>query len=111
LAPGWVGLGGFSGVRDRERGIDDLVIVGHSLAGLTVPGVVTKLGPARVREMILAAAFLPPDGAAFVDTMPRALGWYARRTAKRYVQKGVPNTLPTAWATFAFCNGMTRPSA
>jgi hypothetical protein len=92
-------------VSDIENaGIDDLVIVGHSLAGLTVPGVVTKIGPARVPEMILAAAFLPPDGAAFADTMPRALGWYARRTAKRNVQKGVPNTLPTAWATFAFCN-------
>jgi hypothetical protein len=62
-------------VSDIENaGIDDLVIVGHSLAGLTVPGVVTKLGPVRAREMIPAAAFLPPDGAAFVDTMPRALG-------------------------------------
>ena len=50
-------------VSDIEMaGLDDLVIVGHSMAGLTVPGVVTKLGPSRVREMILAAAFVPPDG-------------------------------------------------
>jgi hypothetical protein len=40
--------------------------------------------------------------------MPGALGWYARRSAQRMVQKGVAATLPTAWATFAFCNGMTR---
>jgi hypothetical protein len=39
------------------------------------------------------------------------MGWYARRTAKLNVQKSVPNTLPTAWATFAFCDGMTRASA
>ena len=89
-----------------NAGIDDLVIVGHSFAGLTVPGVVSKLGSARVWEMILATAYVPPDGAALVDTFPGALGWYARRSAKRNVQKGVSGTLPTAWATYAFCNGM-----
>jgi hypothetical protein len=48
------------------------------------------------------------DGAALVGTLPGALGRYAHRTAKRNVQKGVSATLPTAWATIAFCNGMTR---
>ena len=44
---GWVD----SVVSDIENAaLDDLVIVGHSLAGLTVPGVVTKLGSARVRS-------------------------------------------------------------
>lgn len=85
----------------------ELVIVGHSYAGVTVPAVVAKLGSARVREMILATAFVPPDGAALVDTMPGALGWYARRTAKRNVQKGVAGAIPTAWLKVAFCNGMT----
>jgi pimeloyl-ACP methyl ester carboxylesterase len=102
---GWVD----SVVSDIENaGLDHVVVVGHSMAGLIVPGVVTKLGSARVREMIFATAFVPPDGAALVDTLPGALGWYARRTAKRNVQKGVSATLPTAWATIAFCNGMTR---
>ncbi|SRX92501.1 hypothetical protein [Burkholderia xenovorans LB400] [Mycobacterium shimoidei] len=86
---------------------DDLIIVGHSYAGVTVPAVVTKLGSTRVLEMILATAFVPPDGAALVDTLPGALGWYARRTAKRNVQKGRAGRLPTAWVKFAFCNGMT----
>jgi pimeloyl-ACP methyl ester carboxylesterase len=89
-------------------GVDDLVIVGHSMAGLVVPCVVTKLGSARVREMILATAFVPPGGGAMVDTVPGALGWYARRAAKRNAQKGVLATLPNIWASYAFCNGMTR---
>jgi|ERR1700676_2984607 len=55
-------------------GVNDLVIVGHSMAGLVVPCVVTKLGSARVREMILATAFVPPDGGAMVDTVPGAWG-------------------------------------
>lgn len=90
-----------------DAGLDDLVIVGHSMAGLIVPGVVTKFGSARVREMILAAGFVPPEGTAFVDTVPGLMGWYARRESKRAVEKGRPATLPTVWAMFAFCNGMT----
>jgi pimeloyl-ACP methyl ester carboxylesterase len=101
---GWVD----SVVSDIEdAALDDLVIVGHSLAGLTVPGVVTKLGSARVREMILATAQVPANGSALVDTFPEALSWYARRTAKRNVQKGRSVGLPNALARFVLCNGMT----
>jgi pimeloyl-ACP methyl ester carboxylesterase len=32
----------------EEAGLNDVVIVGHSMAGLTVPGVVTKLGSGPV---------------------------------------------------------------
>jgi pimeloyl-ACP methyl ester carboxylesterase len=87
-----------------KAGLDEIVIVGHSMAGLTVPGVATKLGSSRVREMVLAAAFVPPDGGAVVDTLPGVVGWYARRKA----DTGRSGTLPTALAEFAFCNGMTR---
>ncbi|HXO79939.1 MAG TPA: alpha/beta hydrolase, partial [Mycobacterium sp.] len=89
---------------------DNLVIVGHSLAGLTVPAIVAKLGSSRVREMILATAQVPANGSALVDTFPGALSGYLRRTAKRKVQKGRslrPGGLPTALARFVFCNGMT----
>jgi pimeloyl-ACP methyl ester carboxylesterase len=43
----------------EDAGLDDVVIVGHSMAGVTVPGVVTKLGSSRVRETVLACAFVP----------------------------------------------------
>src|SRR5262245_37548497 len=43
----------------EDAGLRDIVIIGHSMAGLTIPGVVTKLGSSRVREMILAAACVP----------------------------------------------------
>jgi pimeloyl-ACP methyl ester carboxylesterase len=88
----------------EEAGLDDIVIVGHSMAGVTVPGVVTKLGSPRVREMILATAFVPPQGLAIVDTLGGPLAWFARRGAKI----GKPMKLPTAAARYAFCNGMTR---
>jgi pimeloyl-ACP methyl ester carboxylesterase len=92
-----------SAVGDIENaGIDEFVVVGHSMAGLTVPGIVTKLGSSRVREMVLAAAFVPPDGSAVVDTLPGVLGAYARR----HIARGGVATLPNPLAEFAFCNGM-----
>lgn len=87
----------------EDAGIDEFVIVGHSLAGLTVPGVVTKLGSSRVREMVLAAAFVPPQGSSVVDTLPGVIGWYARRKA----DTGMSGTLPNSLAQWVFCNGMT----
>jgi pimeloyl-ACP methyl ester carboxylesterase len=88
----------------EQAGLADIVIVGHSMAGLTVPGVVTALGAGRVREMILASAFVPPQGSAIVDTLDGPLAWFARRAA----QIGRPMKIPSLIARFAFCNGMTR---
>jgi pimeloyl-ACP methyl ester carboxylesterase len=87
----------------EEAGFNDIVIVGHSMAGVTVPGVVAKLGAARVREMILASAFVPPQGGAIVDTLGGPLAWFARR----YAKIGKPMEVPKFVARYAFCNGMT----
>jgi pimeloyl-ACP methyl ester carboxylesterase len=92
-------------VTDIEReGLGDIVIVGHSMAGVTVPGVVAKLGSDRVREMIFAAAFVPPQGQAIVDTLDGPLAWFARRGARG----GKSMKVPKFAAQYAFCNGMTR---
>src|SRR6516162_9084360 len=61
-----------------DAGLGDVVVVGHSMAGLTVPGIVAKLGAARVREMILLAAFVPPQGSSVVDTLRGPLAPLAR---------------------------------
>jgi pimeloyl-ACP methyl ester carboxylesterase len=88
----------------EDAGFGEIVIVGHSMAGVTVPGVVAKLGSPRVREMILATAFVPPQGSAIVDTLGGPLAWFARHGAKA----GKPMKIPTAAARLVFCNGMTR---
>ena len=87
----------------EEAGLGDIVIVGHSMAGVTVPGVVTKLGSSRVREMILATAFVPPQGLAIADTLGGPLAVFARRAARI----GRPMKIPAPAARWAFCNGMT----
>jgi pimeloyl-ACP methyl ester carboxylesterase len=77
----------------EDAGLNDIVIVGHSMAGLTVPGVVTKLGGSRVREMIFAAACVPADGSAMVDVVAKWTALAARHKAK----KGAPYTFPRRW--------------
>ncbi len=88
----------------ESAGLDDIVIVGHSVAGVMVPGVVTKLGAARVREMVLAAAFVPPEGAAIADTITGPAAPLARRGAKTGRIRETPKWL----VRFAFLNGVPR---
>ena len=92
-------------VDDIERaGLDDIVLVGHSMGGLTVPGVVTKLGSSRVRELVFATAFVPPEGRSLVDTLTGLFAPTARRNAK----KGGLSQTPALGIRFALLNGIPR---
>jgi pimeloyl-ACP methyl ester carboxylesterase len=86
----------------ESAGLEDIVIVAHSLGGLPLPGVVTKLGAARVREMIFAAAFLPPEGTSIVESSP----WVIRTIARRRAKKNVPMPTPKLYARLVFLNGV-----
>jgi pimeloyl-ACP methyl ester carboxylesterase len=86
-----------------QAGLDRVVIAGHSTAGLVMPGVMSKLGTARVAEATFVTAFVPPQGSAMVDTL-----WGPATPFVRWgVRFGRPYKLPLA-ARFLFCNGMTR---
>jgi pimeloyl-ACP methyl ester carboxylesterase len=88
----------------EDAGLDDLVIAGHSMAGLTIPGVVTKLGSSKVREMVFATAFVPPEGKSLVDTLTGVWAPIARRNAKR----GGLSRTPAVGIRFTYLNGVTR---
>jgi pimeloyl-ACP methyl ester carboxylesterase len=87
--------------------LQDVVVVGHSLAGVTVPAVVARLGARRVREMILVAAFIPPQGRSVADALRGPLAPLARLAG----WIGRPFPMPAGLARWAFCNGMTREQA
>jgi pimeloyl-ACP methyl ester carboxylesterase len=86
----------------ESAGLEDIVIVGHSIGGMTLPGLATKLGAARVRELIFAAAFLPPEGTSITDSLPLLLA----RIARRFIKNGVPRETPRWLARFAYLNGV-----
>jgi len=51
-----------------ERDLRDVVLVGHSMAGVTVPRVV-KLAPERIRHIVLVSAVVPADGTSVLDSI------------------------------------------
>lgn len=86
----------------ENAGLAEIVIAGHSIGAMTLPGVVTKLGAGRVREVIFTASFLPPEGTSIVDGSPWIIGTIARRRAK----KNVPAPTPKWYARLVFMNGV-----
>jgi pimeloyl-ACP methyl ester carboxylesterase len=51
-----------------DAGFDDVVVVGHSLAGCSMPGVIGRLG-GRVRHAVFVACTVPEDGSSCLDTL------------------------------------------
>jgi pimeloyl-ACP methyl ester carboxylesterase len=82
----------------EDAGLDDVVLVGHSLAGVTMPGIAAKLGPGRVRRLVFLASCVPPQGKRVLDTLfppIRAVVTLSNGTMPRWVARRM------------FCNGMT----
>ncbi len=86
----------------ESAGLKEIVIAGHSMGAMPLPGVAAKLGAARVREMIFAASFLPPEGTSIVDSSPWQIATIARHRAKT----NVPTPTPKWYARFVFLNGV-----
>ena len=56
------------GLIERER-LDDVVLVGHSYAGLVIASVASRV-PARIAHLVYVDAMVPEDGETAVDVMP-----------------------------------------
>jgi pimeloyl-ACP methyl ester carboxylesterase len=59
------------------EGFEDVVLVGHSYAGLVVSGVADRR-PAAVRRRVYLDAFLPRDGECGIDLLPAAVAGHYR---------------------------------
>jgi len=51
-----------------ENGLNDVTLVGHSMAGLTLPGVAEKI-PARLRRLVFISCAVPPHGIPLADVL------------------------------------------
>lgn len=72
---GDIGLADFADaviVAADGAGFDRFVLVGHSLAGLTICEVARR-APARVAHLLFVSALVPPQGMNAVDAMPPEL--------------------------------------
>ena len=87
----------------ENAGLAEIVIAGHSMGAMTLPGVVTKLGAARVREVIFTAASFPREGTSIVDGSPWIIAddcpaHRQRKTCRRLHRSGM--------ARLVFMNGV-----
>jgi pimeloyl-ACP methyl ester carboxylesterase len=102
-----VSIGDFvkSAVEQIERsGLNEVILVGHSMAGITLPGVAAALGPDRVRRMIFIATCVPAQGETVLDTLEEPLRTLARFLS-RHDRPSRP--FPGPIAAYMFCNGMS----
>lgn len=83
-----------------------VVLVGHSLAGITLPGVAARLGPALLQRLIFVACCIPPNGKTVLDTLQPPMNLIASRAARRVA---VSAPLPSLIALWFFANGMNQP--
>jgi len=88
----------------EDAGFGDVVLVGHSLAGAILPGVATRLGSVRVRNVVFLTCAVPPEGGSVVDVLRGPLRGIAALAARRRS----PTRLPAFVALAAFANGMSR---
>lgn len=86
---------------DANRSV---VLIGHSLAGVIIPGVIQRLGEKRVKRLIFVACCLPPAGKSVIDTVPAAVKLLARPV----LRKPVIDTVPCLITRFIFGNKATR---
>jgi pimeloyl-ACP methyl ester carboxylesterase len=85
---------------------DQFVLVAHSLSGIVVPGVVSRMS-GRVAHVVFVGGAVPKPGASYLDALPRS-----QRVFLRFVlstqKKGL---LSPAWATRrALCNDLDPPT-
>jgi len=56
-------------VADIERaGLSDVILVGHSMAGLTLPRVAARI-PERLERLVFVSCAVPPEGTKLIDIL------------------------------------------
>lgn len=89
-----------------ELDLTDIVLVGHSLAGITLPGVAGRV-PDRLRRVVFISCSVPPHGvsvAEVLDTFSPAAAEVASRIGANVLS--ADGTLHLDLAREMFCNDM-----
>jgi pimeloyl-ACP methyl ester carboxylesterase len=86
-----------------RAGLHDVLLVGHSMAGITVPQVASVLGADRTRGMVFIACAVPRDGERILDLIP----WPLRVISSLTSRRTKPVSPPPLMVNRVVCNGMS----
>ena len=84
----------------ERRDLRDVILVGHSLAGITLPGVVARV-PERLARLVFVGATVPAHGQTVLEALDAATQAVAAES-----MAGEQVAAPEDWARGAFCNDM-----
>jgi pimeloyl-ACP methyl ester carboxylesterase len=80
-----------------------VVVVGHSLAGVLIPGLAHRLGVRCVQHVVFVACCVPAQGKNVLQSLPFPLS----RIARRIVERAPVISVPPAFVRFFFGNRAT----
>jgi pimeloyl-ACP methyl ester carboxylesterase len=82
-------------------GDERVVLVGHSLAGMSLPRVAARV-PERLARLVFISCTVPPEGQTPIDMLAPEI----RQIAQAQEARSQPSVLPEAAARAMFCNDM-----
>jgi pimeloyl-ACP methyl ester carboxylesterase len=69
--------------QELSRLPEEVILVGHSYAGMIISGVVEK-NSTQVQRLVFLDAFIPDDGQCALDLLPPEIGAYFRNVAREH---------------------------
>jgi len=89
-----------------ERDLSDVTLVGHSMAGLTLPGV-AEVVPTRIRRLVFVSCVVPPPGTPLLEVLGE-LSPHAKEVAERIGDRMLDGhgVMHRDLAGAMFCNDM-----
>ncbi|MCH2173765.1 alpha/beta fold hydrolase [Myxococcota bacterium] len=90
----------------QHAGEDPVLLVGHSLAGITLPAVAAAI-PERIRRLVFVSCTIPPNGGCVLDTLEPEV----RAVADRGIHQQTSGLMDDALARASFCNDMNEALA
>ncbi|MDH6221507.1 alpha/beta fold hydrolase [Streptomyces pseudovenezuelae] len=89
----------------EAKDLRDVVLIGHSFAGVTVPRVL-ELIPERIRQVVLVSAVVPPDGSRVLDEIDPGV----RHLVEQSISGGIYHQTREGAAAM-LCNDMDEATA